>query len=229
MQLFYNTDFHDNIFLDKNESKHLIKVLRKKNNDIINITDGIGNLYIAEIINDNPKACQLRLVEKKKKKKHKYNLHIAIAPTKNIERFEWFLEKATEIGIDEITPLICEKSERRKIKIERCEKIIISALKQSLKFHKPKLNPPTLFNDFVKKENHDKKYIASCNDLDNLELKNEDAHKSCTILIGPEGDFSIDEVSKSIKNNFAHIILGKSRLRTETAGIVAVSCINMKF
>ena len=230
MQLFYHNKIEDVITLAKEESKHLIKVLRKEINDIIYFTDGEGTLFTSKIILKDHKKCQLQLIKKEKKRKqHNYNLHIAIAPTKNMDRFEWFLEKATEIGIDEITPIICEKSERKKIKIERCEKILISAMKQSLKFHKPIINHPVLFNDFIIKTISNKKYIASCNELTRIVLKDEKIHKSSTILIGPEGDFTNNEVLNAINNNFSHISLGESRLRTETAAIFATNIININF
>ena len=143
MQLFYHKEIEDLTILPKEESRHLIKVLRKEIDDLIYLTDGKGNLFTTKVVLKDPKKCQLKVIKKvRKKKKHNYNLHVAIAPTKNIDRFEWFLEKATEIGIDEITPIICEKSERKKLKIERCENIIISAMKQSLRFHKPIINQP---------------------------------------------------------------------------------------
>ena len=176
------------------------------------------------------KKCQLKILKKEsQKKQHNYSLHIAIAPTKNMDRFEWFLEKATEIGVDEITPIICEKSERKKIKIERCEKIITSAMKQSLKFHKPKINQPILFKDFIKNKNCEKKYIASCNEINRKILKDEEIYQSSTILIGPEGDFTKSEVQDAVNNNFIHVSLGKSRLRTETAAIFATNIININF
>jgi|TARA_B110000444_G_scaffold226707_1_gene231428 16S rRNA (uracil1498-N3)-methyltransferase len=230
MQLFYHNKIEDFITLPKEESRHLIKVLRKEINDIIFITDGRGNLFSAKIILQDSKKCQLKILKKEsQKKQHNYSLHIAIAPTKNMDRFEWFLEKATEIGVDEITPIICEKSERKKIKIERCEKIITSAMKQSLKFHKPKINQPILFKDFIKNKNCEKKYIASCNEINRKILKDEEIYQSSTILIGPEGDFTKSEVQDAVNNNFIHVSLGKSRLRTETAAIFATNIININF
>ena len=158
-----------------------------------------------------------------------YHLHIAIAPTKNMDRLEWFVEKATEIGISEITPLLCRYSERKVVKLERINKIIVSAMKQSKKSLLPQLNEMISFNDFIKKcEGHDNCFIAHCynqnkQSLSQLYLKGNDA----TIVIGPEGDFSEEEVESALKNGFSPITLGESRLRTETAGIVACHTIQL--
>ena len=207
MQLFY-TESKENCFtLNRDESKHAIKVLRKKEKDILNFTNGEGSLLITEILIADVKKTKVQVIKKEKKfKKHKYYLHIAIAPTKKIDGFEWFLEKACEIGIDEITPIICSNSERKIIKKERCERILLSAMKQSLKFHKPKLNQAICITEFLRKK-------------ENSASKN-------LILIGPEGDFSKSEIKLAMKNKFKAISLSNSRLRTETAGIVAVNTIN---
>ena len=155
-----------------------------------------------------------------------YYLHIAIAPTKNNDRLEWFLEKATEIGIDEITPIICQNSERKFVKQERLEKIIQSAMKQSLKFTLPKLNEPIKFNDFIDQDFNGKKCIAHCEDDEKTLLKTlVNTKEKITILIGPEGDFSTQEIKKALSKKFIPISLGESRLRTETAGLVAVQTV----
>ena len=149
MQLFYLNNPEKEITLTVEESKHATKVLRKKEGDALNFTDGKGNLFIAEITIANSRKTKVRIMRSEQKpKQHNYHLHIAIAPTKNMDRFEWFLEKATEIGIDEITPIICNRSERKAIKTERCNKILLSAMKQSLKFHLPKLNETISLTDF---------------------------------------------------------------------------------
>jgi len=162
-----------------------------------------------------------------KPKPWNYHLHVAIAPTKNIDRFEWFLEKATEIGIDEITPLLCERSERKILKAERLEKIIESAMKQSLKFHLPKLNPLIKFSDFINQDFDSDLYIAHCEETDKKTLKSMLVpNKNTTILIGPEGDFSTVEIEKAMQQNFVSITLGETRLRTETAGLVATQMVS---
>ncbi|MBC8265351.1 MAG: 16S rRNA (uracil(1498)-N(3))-methyltransferase, partial [Flavobacteriales bacterium] len=153
MQLFFTEKPKSEIILSKEESKHATKVLRKKEGDILNFTDGKGGFYTAEITSSDARKCRLQIVSREQKpKQHNYHLHLAIAPTKNIERLEWFLEKATEIGIDEITPIICEHSERKVIKTERCNRILLSAMKQSLKFHQPKLNEAITLKDFLKQD-----------------------------------------------------------------------------
>lgn len=225
MQLFYNPDLSkdsNRITFDKDESRHIIKVLRKKNGDILYITNGKGLLFTSTIIEDHLKHCIAQITETESKPKPNYNLHLAVAPTKLNDRYEWFLEKATEIGVSEITPLICNHSERHKIKLERYEKIIQSALKQSLQCYLPKLNAPVSFKDFMMQDFTNQKFIAHCEETKKQSLKqliqpNEDI----VILIGPEGDFSVKEIEIATKNNFIPVTLGETRLRTETAAIVA--------
>ena len=228
MQLFYLENPKKEIILSNDESKHAIKILRKKEGDILNFTDGKGNLYKTVITNSNIKRCELKLVSSKQiEKQHNYHLHIAIAPTKNIDRFEWFLEKAAEIGIDEITPIICSRSERKIIKYERSKRILLSSIKQSLKYHLPKINESVSFNNFIKRDFNSSKYIAHCEDIIKNDLKKVPSDSNYLILIGPEGDFSNHEIELSLQNQFKSVSLGLSRLRTETAGIVAAHTINM--
>jgi len=229
MQLFYLENPENEIILSAEESKHVTKVLRKKEGDILNFTDGKGHFYKAEITIADTRKCRLQVVSsKQKEKQHNYHLHIAIAPTKNMDRFEWFLEKATEIGIDEITPIICSHSERKVIKTERCNRILLSAMKQSLKFHVPKLNEAISLNDFLKQNFNGTKYIAHCKDREKKELKTVNKTEKYLILIGPEGDFSQKEIDLALQNQFKPVSLGESRLRTETAGIIAAHTINIK-
>ena len=230
MQLFYNNLLDKNskeILFDKIESKHIVRVLRKKENDILDITNGNGSLFKAKITLANDKRCVAEIIQVKEKDKlWDYYLHIAIAPTKNNDRLEWFLEKATEIGIDEITPIICQNSERKIVKQERLEKIIQSAMKQSLKFTLPKLNEPIKFNDFINQDFKGKTCIAHCEDDEKTLLKTiVNTKEKITILIGPEGDFSTQEIKKALSKNITPISLGESRLRTETAGLVAVQTV----
>ena len=227
MQLFYNPELTidtKQFSFDKIESRHVVRVLRKKVGDKIFITNGLGQLFTSEILLVDDKKCLVKIVSLETQKNDRnYYLHLAIAPTKLNDRFEWFLEKATEIGIDEITPVICEHSERKEIKIERMEKIILSAAKQSLKFHFPKLNEPITFNAFMKTNFSGQLFIAHCEETSKKSLKSElKPAINTTILIGPEGDFSTKEIQQSLANNFIPVSLGNSRLRTETAGIVAV-------
>jgi 16S rRNA (uracil1498-N3)-methyltransferase len=230
MQLFYVPEIKGNeIILDETESKHAIRVLRLNAGDKVQVVDGKGSFYLAEITQPHPKKCRLAILETKKEfEKRQFKLHIAIAPTKNNDRFEWFLEKATEIGIGEITPLLCEHSERKTIKPDRMEKILVSAMKQSVKAYLPKLNPLVSFNDFIKLNVVSHKFIAHCNNGEKPHLKNEiKKEENVLILIGPEGDFSPEEVEQARRNGFREISLGPSRLRTETAGVVACHIVNL--
>lgn len=227
MQLFYNEIVKDNakeLIFDKIESKHIVRVLRKNPGDILLITDGKGHLFTGEVLIANDKKCRIKIIHQEKKPKHwNYYLHLAIAPTKLNDRFEWFLEKATEIGIDEITPIICQNSERRVVKLERYEKIIQAAMKQSLKFSLPKINKPVKFSNFLKQDFNDKMCIAHCEESPKKLLKEVVQQKeNVIILIGPEGDFSSNEIKLAEAKNCIPISLGESRLRTETAGLVAV-------
>jgi 16S rRNA (uracil1498-N3)-methyltransferase len=231
MQLFYNSEVSietTQITFDKIESKHIVRVLRKKEGDILKITNGKGFLFDAEISFANDKKCTAIIINSiEKQKPWQYYLHIAIAPTKNNDRLEWFLEKATEIGIDEITPIICSNSERRFVKLERFEKIIQAAMKQSLKFTLPKLNAPVKFNEFISQDFDGKVCIAHCEQQEKNTLKSISVpYEKTTILIGPEGDFSSEEIKKALAKKCIPISLGGSRLRTETAGLVAVNIVS---
>ena len=232
MQLFYNKDLvadSKEIRFDKIESRHIVKVLRKKNGDTLHITNGEGLLFIAEIRIESDKNCVAQIIEvQTEEKPWNYHLHVAIAPTKSMDRLEWFLEKATEIGIDEITPIITDNSERKVVKPERIEKIVISAAKQSLKYHLPKINDAIKLKDLIKGSFDGIKCIAHCYDEINKQaLKSVEFTNNILILIGPEGDFSLNEVELSLANGFTSISLGESRLRTETAGIAAVHTISL--
>jgi 16S rRNA (uracil1498-N3)-methyltransferase len=223
MQLFFEPDIARG-FLSEEESMHAVKVLRLQSGDDIRIIDGRGGLHQAKITLPHPKKCSFSIIESiSEYGKRNYRLHLAIAPTKNIDRYEWFVEKAVEIGIDEITPIICRFSERKVLKTERIEKIIVSASKQSLKAYLPKLNDAIGFSDFMKID-HAKpaKFIAHCQE-DNKKLLKDliQNQEDMLILIGPEGDFSKEEIKKAIAAGFVAVSLGESRLRTETAGVVA--------
>ncbi len=227
MQLFYSSEITNKtqqFTFNKTESRHIIQSLRKKEGDIIYITNGLGKLFTSKIGIASKKKCLVNIIASENKKKPwDYYLHIAIAPTKLNIKFEWFLEKATEIGIDEITPIICEHSERKHIKTERMEKIMHAAAKQSLKFHFPKFNKPLKFSAFLKTKIEGQLCIAHCQETTKKILKSvlKPAQKT-TILIGPEGDFSAKEIQQSLEHNFIPVSLGENRLRTETAGVVAV-------
>lgn len=238
MILFYTNNIKNNIAeLPEEEAIHCLKTLRKKVGDEIQFVDGQGNWYKGKIIGTGKKTVSIGIesvIENHNPRNH--YLHIAIAPTKNINRFEWFLEKATEFGIDEITPLLCYHSERKKIRLDRLEKVVKAAMKQSLKAYLPKVNELTSFKDFLKTQNNlentseSQKFIAHCQDGfsdEKLHLKNVASAKQVTILIGPEGDFSSSEVELALGHDFQEISLGKERLRTETAGLAACHIVNL--
>lgn len=230
MQLFYVPEVSGNqVRLDETESKHAIRVLRLGKGEKVNIVDGKGGFYMAEIADANPKKCMLQILSKINEfGKRNFHLHIAIAPTKNNDRFEWFLEKATEIGIDEITPLITEHSERKTLNTERFEKILVSAVKQSVKAYLPKLHQPVAFIELVTNAAEEKKFIAYVDENHRDHLKNRvQMNDHVLILIGPEGDFSKTEIELALKNGFVPVSLGDSRLRTETAGVVACHIVNL--
>lgn len=237
MNLFYHPHINPTdkqIIFEKEESRHITKVLRNTEGDVLHITNGEGYLFTAELVSVTPKQCLAIIKESTLVPALPYQLHMAVAPTKNNDRFEWFLEKATEIGIHKITPIFCDRSERKVIKPERFEKIIESAMKQSLKAHKPILAPAVSFSEFIKQteSNTLTKCIAHCQDSNKVSLKSVvQPNLDILILIGPEGDFSYSEVQLATRNNFSEISLGKSRLRTETAAVVAcahVSAGNME-
>lgn len=225
MQLFYfsNVDGQDkHFFFDKEESKHIIKVLRKKIGDILHVTNGLGYLYKTEIVSENPSKCEVRILEHSFQEKSNYRIHLAVAPTKMNDRYEWFLEKVTEIGVDEITPIICEHSERKVIKLDRFHKVLLAAMKQSNQLFLPKLNEPTTFSQFIRRDFKGQKMIAHCEESSKNPLKYcLKTNESAVILIGPEGDFSNSEIKSALENDFSPISLGMNRLRTETAAIVA--------
>jgi len=229
MHLFYEPEISgETVKLSEEESKHCTRVLRLKLNDIVWITDGKGTIYKTAITDEHQKSCILTIIETNKNYgQHPFKLHIAISPPQQSNRLEWFVEKATEAGIYEITPIICEHSKRKNINQERLQKVMISAIKQSLKASLPKLNPLIKFQDFIKKDFAGLKGIAYCtNKLKHI----TDWYKNgsdCLILIGPEGDFSPVEIEMALKHNFTGINLGNSRLRTETAVLTACFAVNL--
>jgi 16S rRNA (uracil1498-N3)-methyltransferase len=228
MQLFFSDNIQDNIvYLDKSESHHCIHVLRKIKGDVITIIDGKGNFIEGEIITANSKQVEANIISQKLQSQNLTPfLHIAIAPTKNIDRFEWFLEKATEIGISEITPLLCRHSERKTLNDERCHKIILSAIKQSEKAWLPKLNPLQTFSSFISQEHTAEKLIAHCNEDVKLQLKDFESAQNILVLIGPEGDFSKEEIASASEKGLKNLSLGNSRLRTETAGVYVCAAVS---
>lgn len=231
MQLFYNSEINQtrNTFnFSKDESRHIVKVLRKSTGDILMITNGIGWIFEAEIVIPNHNKCVVNILNSKYELPKEYSVHLVVSPTKMNDRYEWFLEKATEIGVTVITPVISSNSERKIVKAERFEKIIQSAMKQSIQPYLPTLNPTVTFSEFIKKPQKGMTFIAHCDKGEKLKFKDQvKPGISITILIGPEGDFSSKEIASALKNNYTPVSLGKSRLRTETAAIVACHTIRL--
>ncbi len=228
LTLFYVPEINVGV-LSEEESLHAVKVLRLKEDNLIALVDGKGNYCEAKITLAHPKRCAFEVVHSVNNfGQRNFYLHIAIAPTKNSERLEWFLEKVTEIGVDEITPVLCQNSERKNVKQERLEKIIISACKQSVKAYFPKINELTPLSHLLKNANEDDRFIAHC--WDGAKQKLNSSTRLSTkilILIGPEGDFSKQEVALAESFDFSSVTLGESRLRTETAGVFACSLFNI--
>ncbi len=229
MNLFYTTKIQGNIAIFEEEEARHLSVLRKRTGDALHFTDGKGNLYQGAIATIDKRNCSATIISVQENYRQlPYQLHLAIAPTKNMDRLEWCLEKATELGISEVTLLLCQNSERDKVRLDRLEGILLSAMKQSLQCFLPKLNPLTKFNDFISSLQHSdsQKLIAYCNDETLPHLSSTlSENKHYTIVIGPEGDFSDKEVQCAKQNDFQGISLGINRLRTETAGVFAVSVV----
>jgi 16S rRNA (uracil1498-N3)-methyltransferase len=234
MNIFYITDLSgEAIELNVEESRHCIKVLRLRKGDHVLILNGKGSIFEAVIQVPDAKACKLEILkEERPPKSRMHHLTIAIAPTKNMDRFEWFVEKSTEIGIDRIIPIICQHSERKELKTERLEKLVIAAMKQSGQLYLPELSEPITFKELINRPFNGDKMIAHCDDGGKKNLKNAiTPGNDVLILIGPEGDFDPEEIITATRNGFIPVSLGESRLRTETAGIVAchtVCLVNQK-
>lgn len=230
MHIFYSPNINqDNFHLQEEESKHALKVLRLKEGDPIVVVDGKGGLYHAKISGTNSKNCQLELIKfEQHYGKRNFTIHIAIAPTKNIDRMEWFVEKAVEIGIDKISFIQCQRSERKIINKERMEKIAVSAMKQSQKAYLPELSELIPFKKFLSSVNEEQRFIAHLEEADKKELQHlaQKNGRNC-ILIGPEGDFTPEEIELAKSSQFMPVSLGSSTLRTETAGMVSCHILNL--
>ncbi len=217
------------IVLNEENSKHIVQVLRMAEGRQLKLTDGLGNIYTAEILGAHKKKCTVKIIQTSKQNKSSRVVCVAVSPVKNNSRFEWFLEKATEMGVTEIVPLLCERTEKQHLKFDRLRGILISAMLQSQQAWLPILHEPIKFEKFVKQNTSNNKYIAHCEDTEKNSLKEKLASmvnqpiNQLTILIGPEGDFTKDEIAFAMQNNFLPIALGKTRLRTETAALVATT------
>jgi len=230
MRLFYNkglTEDDSRLIIEREESRHIVRVLRKKVGDTIYVTNGKGILFTTKIDVINKNNTELKITNSKKESKTKFHINIAVAPTKNNDRIEWFIEKSTEIGINTISTILCEKSERKIIKMDRLEKITISAMKQSLQLHKPIIEELVSFEEFTRNCKSDNKFIAHCKESEKLFLNNcKIKAKTITVLIGPEGGFSDNEIDLAEKHGFISVSLGNNRLRTETAAIAATQILS---
>ncbi|MCC9168310.1 16S rRNA (uracil(1498)-N(3))-methyltransferase [Pontibacter harenae] len=224
MHLFYTPDITSDFYtLSEDESKHCTKVLRLQQGDTVYLIDGVGGMYTSIIQDAHPKRCKLQLIDKQLEYgKLPYSTHIAVAPTKNMDRIEWFVEKAVEIGVNEITFLLCEHSERRQMRLDRIQKIAISAMKQSQKGYLPLLHELTPFHKFVQRCIPENTFIAHLEEDATKSIKDyyKPGQPHC-VLIGPEGDFSEHEIKLAYEAGIKPVTLGQSRLRTETAALVA--------
>ncbi len=237
MELFYSRDIAGGICrLDQDESGHCIKVLRHRSGDEINVIDGCGTLHRCRITSDSHKGVEAIVLESTDGwGSHPYRLHMAVCPTKNNDRYEWFAEKACEIGVDEISPVIGEHSERRIFKTARAEKILVSAAKQSLKASVPVVNEPVSVKDFIRSSSEGLRMIAYCFEDENIprrsirEVLEGYEGSDITVMIGPEGDFSREEAELALASGFVPVHLGASRLRTETAALTAVAAVYFRY
>lgn len=220
----------DNLVLNEETSKHAVQVLRMQNGEQLQLTNGKGNLFTAEIIDNNRKRCAVKIIQTANDQRTTANITVAISLVKNVNRFEWFLEKATEIGITEIIPLICTRTEKQHFRHDRMQGILISAMLQSQQTFLPVLHEPTKLNEVISRAAQAQKFIAHCEDENNkVQLTSQLLNHSTPklILIGPEGDFTREEIQLALQNNFIPVALGNTRLRTETAGMVAAALLRL--
>ena len=232
LPFFYKEDLvasSADVVLDEASSKHIVQVLRMENGEELQLTNGKGGLFTAEITDNNRKRCTVKVIKSNNEQRPAINVSIAISLIKNSTRFEWFLEKASEIGVTEIIPLICSRTEKSAFKFERMKSILVSAMLQSQQCWLPVLHEPLKFNELVRSAIHQQKFIAHCIDdaKRNLADLNNESLSSKIILIGPEGDFTQAEIDLALQNHFSAVTLGETRLRTETAGIVAASLLRL--
>jgi 16S rRNA (uracil1498-N3)-methyltransferase len=226
--MFYLQEYNPSVTtftLDEDTSRHIIQVLRMKMNDEVQLTDGKGTLLTAEITDDHKKHCEVRVINSESVTAADKKITIAISLLKNTSRFEWFLEKATEIGVTEIVPLICHRTEKQKFRIDRMQQILVSAMLQSKQVWLPVLAEPVKYMEYIKYQKEGEKFIAHCLETDKRSLHSSSKSQ---ILIGPEGDFTQDEIDAAIQNGFKPVTLGDTRLRSETAGVVAAVLLSVK-
>ncbi len=232
LPFFYSNEIKIDVIhfvLNEETSKHVVQVLRMQNGEQLQLTDGTGNLFTAEITDNNRKNCAVKILNTTSKQRPAINVTIAISLVKNSNRFEWFLEKATEIGVSEIVPLLCNRTEKQHFRHDRMKNILISAMLQSQQTRLPVVHEPTKYIEYIRnitEKGFQQKFIAHCEEetsKEQLVAKLLKVSKERLILIGPEGDFTNDEIAEALQNNFSPVALGNTRLRTETAGVVAAS------
>lgn len=231
MHVFYTeTITPQGLLLSEEESRHAIKVLRLETGAQARILDGKGNIYLGSLAAVLKKQCVFNVIEKQSLPKRTVQLTMAVSPTKQLDRFEWFLEKATELGVERIVPLITHHSERKVVKIERCRKILVAAMKQSMQAYLPEITEAMSFKNFLKEQGgvDEARFIAHCRADELPHLMQQDLAETVTVLIGPEGDFDETEVQAALAAGFKAVSLGNARLRTETAAIAAVHCVALK-
>ena len=229
LPFFYKSDIDvaaTAVVLDEDTSKHIVQVLRMQNGEQLQLTDGKGTIFTCEITDNNRKKCSVEVIKTINYQPSTVNISIAISLIKNSSRFEWFLEKAIEIGVSEIVPLICTRTEKQNFKAERLQTILISAMLQSQQCWLPEMGEPVKYKNFIETADVAQKFIAHCEDeINKVQLSSQLLNPSTAklILIGPEGDFTKDEIELALQNNFTPVSLGNTRLRTETAGVVAAT------
>ena len=228
LPIFFQEDISNEFSFELTEetSKHILRVLRMKAGEQLQITNGKGEIRTVEITSENKKEATVKVISTATIPQRKSNITIAISLIKNTNRFEWFLEKATEIGVSEIIPLICERTEKQHFRLERMRNILVSAMLQSQQAWLPALHQPIKFSEIIKNSSYQNKYIAHCLDDNKQSISNQPINQSTIILIGPEGDFTNAEINLALANNFIPVSLGETRLRTETAGMVACVLVN---
>jgi 16S rRNA (uracil1498-N3)-methyltransferase len=225
LPIFYieETPTSEFITLDEDTSKHVVQVLRMTAGEALQLTDGKGNLYTTHVLDAHKKRCSVRVVESSNHPKNERQVSVAISLLKNNSRFEWFLEKATEVGVTDIIPLLCDRTEKQHFRYERMNQIVIAAMMQSQQTWLPVLHQPAPFQQVVQSSAYTQKLIAHCEEEHKAELRNIERSNSMQILIGPEGDFSPAEIESAKNFLYQPVTLGATRLRAETAGVVAAT------
>lgn len=229
MELLIDPDFVPGATLCEDESRHCVKVMRHRVGDTVFVSDGCGKRYECKIADANARGCMLEIVKCEELPEPTYSLHMAVAPTKNIDRFEWFVEKAVEIGVAKITPIYCDHSERTTLRTDRLRRIVMAAAKQSLKSYLPEVTEPVSCTDLIASAEEDQRFILHCEEGEKEHLFNAcQTSRSTLVLVGPEGDFSAKEIGSALSHGFVECSLGKERLRTETAAVVATDIVSIK-